>query len=80
MLGNLKGWHILVLLVVILLLFGAPKLPEFARNLGKSLNILKEETQNLRSDTTKTDAESTDTAVDTTAKKEPESRKEASDD
>jgi len=48
MLGNLKGWHILVLLVVILLLFGAPKLPEFARNLGKSLNILKEETQNLR--------------------------------
>ena len=77
MLGNLKGWHILVLLVVILLLFGAPKLPEFARNLGKSLNILKEETQNLRSDTTKTDAESTDTAVDTTAKKEPESRKEA---
>lgn len=48
MLGNLRGWHILVLLVVILLLFGAPKLPELARNLGKSLNILKEETQNLR--------------------------------
>jgi sec-independent protein translocase protein TatA len=48
--GNLKGWHILVVLVVILLLFGAPKLPEFARNLGKSLNILKEETQNLRAD------------------------------
>ena len=80
MLGNLKGWHILVLLVVILLLFGAPKLPEFARNLGKSLNILKEETQNLRSDGTKTDAESTDTAVDKPAKQEPESRKEASDD
>ena len=48
MLGNLRGWHILVLLVVVLLLFGAPKLPELARNLGKSLNILKEETQNLR--------------------------------
>ena len=80
MLGNLKGWHILVLLVVILLLFGAPKLPEFARNLGKSLNILKEETQNLRSDNTTPEAESTDKTVDKSASKEPESRKEASDD
>jgi len=45
-----KPIHYVVLLVVVLLLFGAPKLPELARNLGKSLRILKEETQALASD------------------------------
>lgn len=48
--GALRGWHIVVLLVVILLLFGAPKLPELARSIGKSLRILKDETKALSSD------------------------------
>ncbi|WP_084626829.1 Sec-independent protein translocase subunit TatA [Demequina aurantiaca] len=45
--GALKGWHIVVLLVVVLLLFGAPKLPELARSIGKSLHILKDEAKSL---------------------------------
>lgn len=48
--GALRGWHIVVLLVIVLLLFGAPKLPELARSVGKSLRILKEETKALTSD------------------------------
>lgn len=48
----MKPWHFVVLIVVVLILFGAPKLPEFARSIGRSLNILKEETQNLRTDGT----------------------------
>lgn len=48
--GALRGWHIVVLLIVVLLLFGAPRLPELARSLGKSLRILKEETKALTSD------------------------------
>ncbi len=48
--GALRGWHIVVLLVVVLLLFGAPKLPELARSIGKSLRILKDETKQLTSD------------------------------
>lgn len=48
--GALKGWHIVVLLVVVLLLFGAPKLPELARSIGKSLHILKDEAKSLTND------------------------------
>ena len=37
------GWHALIILVVILLLFGAPKLPALAKSLGQSMKILKNE-------------------------------------
>jgi sec-independent protein translocase protein TatA len=40
------GWHALIILVVILLLFGAPKLPALARSLGQSMKILKTEVRN----------------------------------
>jgi sec-independent protein translocase protein TatA len=43
MLGNLNGWHAVILLVVILLLFGAPKLPALARSLGQSMKIFRSE-------------------------------------
>ena len=43
-------WHIIVLLVVILLVFGASRLPDIARNLGKSAKVLKEEIKDLRDD------------------------------
>ena len=39
----------LIVLVIILLLFGARRLPEFARGLGQSMRIFKSETQELRS-------------------------------
>lgn len=43
MLGNLTGWHALVLLVVIVLLFGATKLPGLAKSVGQSMKIFKNE-------------------------------------
>lgn len=43
MAGNLSGWHGLILLVIVLLLFGAPKLPALAKSLGQSLKIFKAE-------------------------------------
>ncbi|PPL18154.1 MULTISPECIES: twin-arginine translocase TatA/TatE family subunit [Microterricola] len=43
MLNGLTGWHAIVILVIVLLLFGAPKLPALARSLGQSMKILKSE-------------------------------------
>ncbi|RLP74334.1 twin-arginine translocase TatA/TatE family subunit [Mycetocola tolaasinivorans] len=39
----LSGWHLPVLLFIILLIWGAPKLPGLARSLGQSMNIFKSE-------------------------------------
>jgi sec-independent protein translocase protein TatA len=70
MFGNaFTGWHALIILLVILLLFGAPKLPALARSLGQSMKILKNE---VRSDsderTDASDATTTETpATGTTA-------------
>ncbi|MDR5699075.1 twin-arginine translocase TatA/TatE family subunit [Agromyces aerolatus] len=43
MLGNLQGWHLIIILVVVLLVFGAPRLPALARSVGQSMRILKHE-------------------------------------
>lgn len=44
---SLGGPEILLLLAVILLLFGAKRLPDAARGLGRSLRILKAETRGM---------------------------------
>ena len=43
MFGNLTGWHALILLVIVLLLFGATKLPALAKSVGQSAKIFKSE-------------------------------------
>jgi sec-independent protein translocase protein TatA len=48
--GALRPWHIAVLVVLLVLLFGAKRLPEAARALGRSARILKAETRGLADD------------------------------
>ncbi|HXH33545.1 MAG TPA: twin-arginine translocase TatA/TatE family subunit [Plantibacter sp.] len=43
MLQNLTGWHALIVLAVIVLFFGAARLPALARSVGRSARILKSE-------------------------------------
>lgn len=43
MLAVLTPWHIGILLVIVLILFGGKKLPELARGMGRGLRIFKEE-------------------------------------
>ena len=50
MLGNLTGWHALIVLAVILLLFGAAKLPALAKSVGQSAKIFKNEIKSDKAD------------------------------
>jgi sec-independent protein translocase protein TatA len=43
MLRGLQGWHLIIVVVVFVLLFGAKKLPESAKSIAKSLKIFKTE-------------------------------------
>lgn len=45
-------WPILIIIVVALLLFGAPKLPGMARSVGQSLRIFKSEVKQMKDDGT----------------------------
>src|SRR4051794_37519899 len=50
MFAGLTGWHLLIILAVILLLFGAPKLPGLAKSIGQSMRIFKGEVDELKKD------------------------------
>ncbi len=43
MFNGLTGWHALVLLVIVVLLFGAAKLPALAKSVGQSMKIFRNE-------------------------------------
>ena len=47
---GIGGPELLIILVIILLLFGAKKLPELARGLGKSMKEFKKATQEVQDD------------------------------
>ncbi len=48
--GMPGGWELIAIILVILLLFGAKKLPELARGSGRALRIFKAETKGLVDD------------------------------
>ncbi|MGW2639117.1 Sec-independent protein translocase subunit TatA [Streptomyces sp. NPDC001348] len=50
--NGLEPWHLLIVAVVMILLFGSKKLPEAARGLGKSMRILKSEAKAMKDDGT----------------------------
>lgn len=48
--GALQPWHWVIVIVVFVLLFGAKKLPDAARSLGKSMRIFKSEIKEMQSE------------------------------
>ncbi|AOD23990.1 twin-arginine translocase TatA/TatE family subunit [Rhodococcus pyridinivorans] len=60
MLHNLTGWHALIVLAILLLVFGAAKLPALAKGVGQSLRILKDE---IREESTPSPQDNAPTAL-----------------
>ena len=69
---GLEGWHLIVIAVVVLVIWGGPKLPGVAKNLGESMRVFRKEMRTMNdekaadkkarssSDSTEVKPESTD--------------------
>ncbi len=58
MFGNLGAGEIILILLVILLLFGAKKIPELARGIGKGMSEFKKGLKDVEDEIKSTDKES----------------------
>ncbi|MFD2417052.1 Sec-independent protein translocase subunit TatA [Amycolatopsis pigmentata] len=47
MLNGLQPYHLIIILLLVVLLFGAKRLPDAARSIGKSMKIFKAETKSM---------------------------------
>lgn len=41
-LGNIRGFQLVIIILVVLLLFGAKKIPDLMRNMGKGVHAFKQ--------------------------------------
>ena len=57
------GWELILIVLVIMVLFGAKRLPEASRSLGRSMRIFKAETKGLRDDDDEPKTTTTTTAL-----------------
>ena len=65
--AGLTGWHLLVLVLIILLLFGAAKLPALAKSMGQSARVFKGEMKAMKEE----EGASSPTASDSTVASTP---------
>jgi len=48
--GLFEGWHIVILILVVVIVFGWKRLPDVARSLGRSMRIFKTEVEEMKKD------------------------------
>ena len=48
--GLFEGWHIVVFVLVLVIVFGWKRLPDAARGLGRSMRIFKSEVDEMKKD------------------------------
>ncbi len=46
--GGLGGWEVMLILLIIVVFFGAKKIPEMARGLGKGIREFKDATKEIQ--------------------------------
>ncbi|MGJ9425201.1 Sec-independent protein translocase subunit TatA [Nesterenkonia halotolerans] len=56
---NITGWQIAIIALLIILLFGAPKLPKLAKSLGQSMRIFRSEVRTMSEESRKNPDDST---------------------
>ncbi|HQV91740.1 MAG TPA: Sec-independent protein translocase subunit TatA [Phycicoccus sp.] len=56
--GALKPWHIIIIVVAFMLLFGFKKLPDAARSIGRSMRIFKSEVDEMKAESQAAKSES----------------------
>ncbi|UGQ10703.1 Sec-independent protein translocase subunit TatA [Yinghuangia sp. ASG 101] len=66
MFGRLGPTEIILILVIVVLLFGAKKLPDTARALGRSMRILKSEAKAMKTDDATANAAKSDAGTSET--------------
>ncbi len=50
MFGNIGGWEILIILFLILIFFGAKKIPDLAQGLGKGIKEFRKAAKDIQED------------------------------
>jgi sec-independent protein translocase protein TatA len=48
--GLFEGWHFVLLIALVIVIFGWKRLPDAARSLGRSMRIFKSEVQEMKND------------------------------
>ena len=70
MFGNIGGWEILIIILLILIFFGAKKIPELAQGLGKGIKEFKTNVNEDEEDVTVVEPNEVTTKPKTPAKEE----------
>lgn len=73
-LGNLGGWEILVIILIVVLLFGSTKIPQLMRGVGSGINEFKKGLKEGEQDAAKADAAKADAAKADAAAKPAEAK------
>jgi sec-independent protein translocase protein TatA len=48
--GLFEGWHLIILVALLVVLFGFRRLPDAARSIGRSMRIFKSEVNEMKND------------------------------
>lgn len=70
--GPISPWQLAILVLVLVLLFGAKKLPDAARSIGRSMKIFKAETKGLREENDEDGEQSSSGSASTEARQLPQ--------
>lgn len=64
MFGNIGAWEIIVIVLVILIFFGAKKIPELAQGIGKGMKEFKKAIKDVEDDIKINDTDKKDSTKD----------------